>query len=99
MKKLLIALYFIGSAQAENIAWMANQAGGKIILTNEICKSDGKTYNTLNRLFMFTKEGYTMEGCFYLDNELVNTVLYNNKEMKYPIADFTLYKTEKGTNL
>ena len=38
MKKLLIALCFIGSVQAKDIAWMPNQANGKIVLTDEVCK-------------------------------------------------------------
>jgi hypothetical protein len=95
MKKLFVGLCLISSvANAYNLAWMPNKANGKIVLTNEPCKDNksGKTYSTLNRIFMYTSEGYTMEGCFYITDDLVNAVWSNGQEMKYEIMDFTLYE-------
>ena len=100
MKKLLIALCFIGSVQAKDIAWMPNNANGKIILTNDVCKDPkGKTYNSLNKIFMYTSQGYTMDGCFYISGELVNAIWSNGQEMKYELGEFTLYNKGKDTNL
>ena len=100
MKKLLIALCFVsGVVNSANIAWMSNQAGGRIVLTDEVCKDKGKTYSSLNRLFMYTSEGYTMEGCFYISGDLVNAIWTNGREMKYEVNEFTLYNKSKGINL
>jgi hypothetical protein len=99
MKKLLLLLCFLcSSAMSEGIAWLNNNAGGKIIITNEICKdTDGKVYKKLNRIYMYTSEGLTMEGCYYLADELVQTIWVNGKEMKYEISGFTMYG--KSVNL
>jgi len=99
MKKLLLLLIFVGNVTlASGIAWTDNNAGGKIIITNEVCKDlDGKAYKKLNRIYMFTSEGITMEGCYYLADELVNAIWVNGRQMKYAISGFTLY--EKGLSL
>ena len=99
MKKLLLSLLCVSSlSMAEGIAWLSNNAGGKIIITNEICKDpDGKVYKKLNRIYMYTSEGLTMEGCFYAADDLVNAIWINGKQMKYAISDFTLY--EKNVSL
>jgi Rieske Fe-S protein len=45
MKKLLTALLFVPMlAQAEAIATMPNEGGGKIVLTDEVCKHEGCFY-------------------------------------------------------
>jgi hypothetical protein len=100
--KLLLVLFLVsGIANAWNVAWMPNKAGGRIVLTNEPCKDrkTGKSYSELNRLFMYTSEGYTMDGCFYVSGELVNVVWANGSEMKYELLDFTLYEKSNGTKL
>jgi hypothetical protein len=99
MKKLLLLLCFIGSAAlASGVAWTDNNAGGRIIITNEVCKDpDGKAYKKLNRIYMFTAEGITMEGCYYLADQLINAIWINGREMKYPISGFTMY--EKAVSL
>jgi hypothetical protein len=102
MKNLLLGLFLVSNVtNAWNVAWMPNKAGGKIVLTDEACKDNktGKSYNTLKRLFMYTSEGYTMEGCFYVSGDIVNTVWTNGQEMKYELIDFTLYEKRKGANL
>ena len=101
MKKLLFIFFLVSNvANAWNVAWMPNKAGGKIVLTNEVCKDNksGKTYNLLKRMFMYTSEGYTMEGCFYISDNIVNATWHNGSEMKYELEDFTLYD-KGGKNL
>jgi hypothetical protein len=93
MKILLILLCFVGQVFASDIAWTDNKAGGRIVITNEVCKDpDGKAYKKLSRIYMFTADGLTMEGCYYLSNQLVNAIWINGREMKYPTSGFTIYE-------
>ena len=101
MKKLLIALCFIGSVQAKDIAWMPNQANGKIVLTDEICKDPkGKTYKGLNRMFFYSSTGVTMDGCFYVRGEIIDSIWEDGSQMRYPVGNFVLFeKQSNGVNL
>jgi hypothetical protein len=99
MKKLLIVLCFIGLVQAKGIAWMPNQAGGKIVITDEVCKDNkGKVYPSLNKIYMYTQAGYTLDGCFYISDDTVRTTWNDGSEMRYPLESFTLF-TKTGTKL
>jgi len=84
------------SAFAAAIASMPNQGNGKIVLTDELCKHEGKTYDTLNRAYNYTTEGHTMEGCFYVEDETVVVIWKLAKgeprRMRYPIEGFTIIK-------
>jgi hypothetical protein len=96
----LLILIFGGTwALAETIATMPNKGGGKIVLTDEVCKSEGKTYKTLNRAYNYTSEGYGSEGCFTVEDETV-VVIWNvqgsPQKMRYPAENFTLTKKSKG---
>jgi hypothetical protein len=98
MKKLLTALLFVPMlAQAEAIATMPNEGGGKIVLTDEVCKHEGKTYNK-SRAYNYTTSGHGSEGCFYIEDETV-VVIWNTssgtRQMRYPAENFTLTK-KKG---
>jgi hypothetical protein len=100
MKKLLTALLFVPMlAQAEAIATMPNEGGGKIVLTDEVCKHEGKTYNKLSRAYNYTTSGHGSEGCFYIEDETV-VVIWNTssgtRQMRYPAENFTIIK-RKGT--
>lgn len=104
MRKLLVCLLFAPIlSQAEMIASMNNQGGGKIVLTNEICKVGEKTYSKLNRAYNYTSEGYNSEGCFYIEDETVVVVwgqANGAKQMRYPIENFTVIKkTRSGTQI
>jgi len=44
---LITVLLFSSNAKAAAIATMPNEGGGKIVLTDEVCKNDGKTYNNV----------------------------------------------------
>ena len=94
MKKILLSFLFVSFlSAAEGIAWINNNAGGKIIITNEVCKDlNGKVYKKLNRIYMYTSEGITIDGCFYIADDLVNAVWVNGTQMKYPVSDFILYE-------
>jgi hypothetical protein len=81
------------------IATMPNQAGGKIVLTDEACVHKGKTYSGLNRAYNYGVQGYTTEGCFVVEDETVVIIWDDNtanSKMRYPAENFTIIK-KKGT--
>ncbi len=108
MKNIITALtlgFTSTLINAEAIATMPNQAQGKIVLTNEVCKHKGKTYSALNRAYNYTSEGYSNEGCFHLEDETVVVIWSMSdgaKKMRYPVENFTLIKkniTNGGTQI
>ena len=103
MKKLLIALALLPAvALADVVATMPNQAGGKIVITDEVCKHQGKTYETLRRAYNYGSDGNTGDGCWYLDDETVVIVwkLMNGEAStrRYPAENFSIRK-RSGRNL
>ena len=99
---LIVILMFAPTAKAAGIASMPNKAGGKIVLTDKVCRHNGKVYDTLKRAYNYSTEGYTTEGCFFVEDETV-VVVWNdgtaNSRMRYPIENFTLIKRSKGTQI
>jgi len=97
VKKLLFALALLPSiALAEVIASMPNQAGGKIVLTDEQCKHKGKVYDTLRKSYFYTTEGLTGDGCWAVEDESVVVVwIDTNTTRRYPIANFEIRKRSR----
>jgi hypothetical protein len=99
---LILFMVFATSAKAGAIASMPNRAGGKIVLTDEVCKHKGKVYDSLKRAYNYSTEGYTTEGCFAIEDETVVVIWDDgtpNGRMRYPIENFTLIKRSKGTQI
>ena len=99
---LIFLLIFVPNAKAAGIASMPNKAGGRIVLTDEVCKHKGKVYDTLKRAYNYSTEGYTTEGCFFVEDETVVVIWDDgtaNPRMRYPIENFTLIKRNKGTQI
>jgi len=99
----VVGMVFVGFAQevrAEAIATMPNEGGGKIVLTDEVCKYEGKTYNKLNRAYNYTTSGHSSEGCFFIEDETV-VVIWDtpsgSRRMRYPAENFTMTKKRSGT--
>jgi hypothetical protein len=92
MKKLLALLLLIPTlAFGAVIASMPNQAGGKIVLTNEACVHNGKNYEGLFRSYFYTTSGVTGDGCWKLDDESVVIVwIDSNTTRRYPAANFDI---------
>jgi hypothetical protein len=93
MKKIVALLLLSLSAHvsAETVATQPNQAGGKIVLTDEQCKHDGRVFDKLNRAYNYGSAGYTSEGCWGIEDETV--IVYwidTNQKMRYPITAFTM---------
>jgi hypothetical protein len=99
MRKLLALMMFVPAlAFADAIATMPNEGGGKIVLTDETCKYNGKTYSELSRAYNYTTSGYSSEGCFFIEDETVVVIwalASGAKRMRYPAENFTIIK-KKG---
>ena len=93
MKKTLVLLLLCLSAHAsaDTFATLPNEAGGKIVLTDETCKYDGQVFEKINRAYNYGSAGYTSEGCWGVEGEtIVVHWIDSNKRMRYPMANFTL---------
>ena len=92
----LIAAFLVAFttwAFAATIATMPNEGGGKIVLTDEVCKHEGKSYDKLNRAYNYTTSGYSSEGCFFVEDETVVVIWKlesGPQRMRYPIQNFSL---------
>lgn len=100
MRKLLLALILVSTASySATFATMPNQANGKIVLTDEVCKLGNEVFDNLMRAYNYGSAGYTSEGCWIMEDETVVVVWVGGKEkMRYPAANFTLspkYKQNK----
>lgn len=99
MKKMLVLLLLCLSAHvsAEVFATQSNTAGGKIVLTDELCKHNGKTYDKLNKSYTSLTAGYNTEGCWFVEDETIVIIwLDKGERMRYPIENFTINKNYKS---
>lgn len=105
MKKMLVSLALLSAvtvAKAETVATQPNQAGGKIVLTDDACVQNGKNYERLNRAYNYGSAGYTSEGCWIVEDETIVVVwIDTNQKMRYPVTAFTMnpnYSKRKGNS-
>jgi hypothetical protein len=100
LNKITISILIIFSAiivsqtaSAEAIASTPNGGGGYIVLTNEPCINEGKTYKSLNRFYSYISSGFTTEGCYGIEDDTVITVWQpDGDKRRYPISVFTINK-------
>lgn len=94
MKKILATLLLCPAlAFGAVVASMPNQAGGKIVLTDEPCIHNGKNHQGLYKSYFYTPEGTTGDGCWRLDDETVIVAwIDSNAIRRYPVTSFTLRK-------
>jgi hypothetical protein len=84
MRKLLIALLIVsGAAQAEAKFEMRNNAGGKIILTDQPCNN-----GTHQLAYTTSPKTETQQGCWGADSSFVHIRWYTNDLRSYPIGDW-----------
>lgn len=95
-KKLLMVVTLLGvpTAFAEPVAFMPNNSGGKIVMTNDECTGkEGKKYEGLFRIYTYSKSGDTSEGCFTFEGDTIRVFWPDaKKEARYEIGNFELYK-------
>lgn len=94
MRKILIGAVLALTAtvsNAETIATMPNEAGGKIVLTDDICKYNGQVFDKLNRAYNYGASGATGEGCWGIEDETVMVYwIDTNRKSRYPLMNFTI---------
>jgi hypothetical protein len=90
----MVLIGFIQEVKAAAVATMPNEGGGQVVLTDEPCKHEGKVYSQLNRVYTYTARGYTVEGCYAVEDDTVVAIWHttNAEKMRYPISAFTLIK-------
>ena len=95
MKKLIatLLLCFSTASFGAVVASMPNQAGGKIVLTDEACRHKGKTYDGLYKAYFYASSGTTGDGCWALEDEVVTVVWIDSGNTKrYPASNFDIRK-------
>jgi hypothetical protein len=100
LKKLLAVLLFVPTiALGAVVATLPNQAGGKIVLTDEECRHDGQVYSALRKAYNYGSSGNTSDGCWYLDDETVVVIWKQSNGQastrRYPVENFDVRKRGK----
>jgi hypothetical protein len=94
LKKLIATLLLCPAiALGAVVASMPNQAGGKIVLTDEACVYQGKTYVKLYKAYFYTPQGTTGEGCWAIEDgsDAVTVVWHDSGNTKrYPASNFDI---------
>jgi hypothetical protein len=104
MKKILALLLLSLSVHvsAETLATLNNKAGGKIVLTDRPCIHKGTTYEKLNFVYNYDNSGYSSEGCWGIEGEVVAVIWFDSQgTMRYPLANFVInqnYKPKSKNN-
>ena len=108
MTKMLVSLGLLLSVttavKAEMVAWLGNQAGGRIVITDEVCVDPvtKERYDALRRAYNYGSAGGTSEGCFHIEDDSVVIVWVNTNgrsKSRYPLENFTLNpKYKKGNS-
>lgn len=99
MKKYLAVLLLAYAAVTQAVTWeMPNQSGGKIVLTDRVCKQDGKTYEYLNDAYGYDSNGTVIYGCWFMQDDLVNIIWAKTGTHKvYNPKDFIKVNTKSGS--
>ena len=96
MKKLLFGLLFICNIAYAESWFIANEGGGEIVITSQVCKADGGKYPELRHAYSWTGQLY-QEGCWYLIDGNIHIVWVHNDNTRarrvYPIDAFTKKET------
>jgi hypothetical protein len=93
MNKLLIALLIVSSsANAQALFQLNNNAGGKIVLTDELCR------NKSNKLAYSTSNGMsTLLGCWTADDSHIHVQWYDSDLRSYPYEGWVDIRTTKSS--
>jgi hypothetical protein len=93
--KKLLAVFLLTPTIALGgvVASMPNQAGGKIVLTDEACVYRGKNYTNLYKSYFYTTTGATGDGCWAIEDgsETVTVIWHDTGDTKrYPAQNFDI---------
>lgn len=81
----------------KGIAYMVNDGGGKIVITNEPCWNKERTqkYDGLFRIYTYNSTGATAEGCFEFEDETIHVFWPEyKKEARYSLKDFIVFENK-----
>ena len=97
MKKIIAVVLFSISltVYSKGVAYMINEGGGRIVITNEKCmnKERTKTYEGMWRIYTYNAKGDTTEGCFEFENDTIHVFWPEYKqENRYPLSNFTTFE-------
>jgi len=97
MRKTLVLLLSLLSAHAnaEMLAYLPNQAGGRIVITDEVCIDPvtKERYDALKRAYNYGSAGGTSDGCYFIEDDSVVIVWVNSRsrdKSRYPLENFTM---------
>jgi len=91
MKKILAMLLLVATtASADSWFEMPNQAGGKILLLDQLC--EGKTSGKL--VIATIPDGDNINGCWYYFADMVHIVWSNGKTSSFEPKSFTPKKSK-----
>ena len=89
MKKLfLIWAVLMGSAHAAGL-YAQNEGGGRIVLTDEVCRSPSGTYKALTRAYAYTSKGTTAQGCWAYAYGAIHVVWDDGERRIYNLDAFS----------
>lgn len=89
MKKLLVVLMLGLSTQimADTVGWMANNGGGKIVITDKDCKGDARQFMA----YTTSQTISTQFGCWFSDDSMVHITWESNGAFKsYPLENWNI---------
>jgi hypothetical protein len=92
MRKVMlfvIGLLICAAVYAEEWMEMPNQAGGKILLLNNKCKSGSEG----RMVIATTPAGTNINGCWYFFAEMVHIVWEGGSTSSFPLNDFSYRKS------
>jgi hypothetical protein len=93
MSKLLIALLIVSSTvQAEALFETNNKAGGKIVLTDEVCRD-----NKHKLAYSMMDGSDTLLGCWSADSSYVHIGWYDGSLRSYPYGIWNYTSKTKPT--
>lgn len=100
MKKLiLLMVLFSTAACAEPVAYCYNEGGGKIVLTNEVCRTkEGSTKAGLIAYSTFVSaQAETLTGCWVSDSLSIHILWTGQGLRTYDFNGWQLVKKEPKT--
>ena len=90
MRTLILAAALISTpVMAESIAWVENQAGGNIVLTNEPCILDGKNFEEGRKAITYASGMPEKKGCWgiYKRNNKMIAIVWQDRGMTDRVFD------------
>lgn len=97
MNKATLALAIVllaTNAQAAALAAI-NEGGGKIVITDRICRIAGQTHEEIRHAYTFTSKGIYHSGCWGIVDGMVHVIWDTSGGIKrrvYPLDSFAPMK-------